>query len=266
MQTNTPFTVRPIQKQLFQLNTEQSHPRISLRRVLYVRFLRWVEKSPLQSILATCLKCLMLLLLCCAVLAPSFVLGVLTASARWNNYRLPIMLAIVVFVLNVKHLWHFAKRCNAKRRKSTGKALAFHGVPLDELASYLFTHRTFTTKAISDLGLAQRKWSKIADELERNKILVRGENNARVLADIDRETLVRQLRDGFPLTYDAVSKTWVEKRGSFDQWVLSRERKEAKEQEQRDRLERKEDRMRKNIAKMREESNAFQNIMALTGA
>lgn len=266
MQTNTHFTVRPINKQLFQLNTEQSHPRLSLRRVLYVRFLRWIEKSPLRSILATCLKCLTLLLLCCVVLAPSFFLGVLTASAKWNNYRLPIMLAIVVVALNAPRCISFVWRYSARQRKSTGKALVFHGVPLDELATYLFTNQTFTTKAINDLGLAQRKWSKIADELEHNKILVRGENNARVLADIDRETLVRQLRDGFPLTYDAVSKTWVEKRGSFDQWVLSRERKEAKEQEQRDRLERKEDRMRKNIAKMREESNAFQNIMALTGA
>lgn len=173
------------------------------------------------------------------------------------------MLAIVVFVLNAQRLWYFAKRCSVKRRKSTGSALVFHGVPLDELASYLFKERTFTTKAISDLGLAQRKWSKIADELEHNKILVRGENNARVLAEIDRETLIKQLRDGFPLVYDPVSKTWCEKRGSFDQWVLSRERKEAKEQEQRDRLERKEGRLRKNIQKMKEEQSAFANIMSL---
>lgn len=263
MHTNTPFAVRPINKQLFQVHTEQSRPRLSLSGVLRVKFLRWIDKSPLQSILATFLKYSMLLLLCCVILAPSFVLGVLTASAKWNNYRLPIMLAIVVFVLNAKRLWSFAKRCSVKRKRSTGKAPVYHGVPLDELITYLFAQRTFTTKAISDLALSQRKWATIAEELEHNKVLVRGENNARVLADIDRETLARQLRDGFPLTYDDVSKTWVEKRGSFDQWVLSRERKEAKEQEKRDRLERKEERLRKSIENLKQEQSAFANIMAL---
>lgn len=235
----------------------QPLPRISLSSVLQVKFLRWLEKSPLKSILATFSKCLMFLLVCFAAIAPSFALGILTASLKWNNYRLPLMLAVVVIALNVPRFTAFIWRHAVKRRKSTGSAPVFHGVPLDELATYLFQNRTFTTKAINDLGLAQRKWSKIAEELEQNKILVRGENNSRVLAEIDRETLVRQLRDGFPLTFDDVSKTWVEKRGSFDNWVLSRERKETKEQEKRDRLERKETRLRKNIDSLKKEQSMF---------
>lgn len=173
------------------------------------------------------------------------------------------MLAIVVVALNVPRFVSFVWRYSAKRKKFTGKAPVFHGVPLDELASYLFSQRTFTTKAIDDLGLAQRKWQKIADELEHNGVLVRGENNARVLADIDRETLVRQLRDNFPLTYDANTKTWVEKRGSYERFLYDKERSEKKEVERVEKLERKEDRARKNIAKLREEASVFQNIMAL---
>lgn len=265
MENTNPFIVRPINKQLFQVHAEQSHPRLSLRRVLYVRFLRWIEKSSLTSILATCVKCSMLLLLCIGLLAPSFVLGILTASAKWNNYRLPIMLVIVVTVANVPRLFSLVRRYSAKQKKFTGKAPVFHGVPLDDLASYLFNHRTFTTSAINDLGLAQRKWSKIAEELEHNGVLVRGENNARVLAEIDRETLVRQLRDNFPLTFDDNTKTWVEKRGGYERFLYDKERTEKKEVERVERLERKEDRARKNIAKLREESNVFGNIMALAG-
>lgn len=137
---------------------------------------------------------------------------------------------------------------------------------MDELASYLLQSGSFTTDAMQRLALPQRKWAKIADELEGHGILKRGENNARVLAEITREELVRQLRDGFPLVHDPVSKTWVEKRGSFDQWVLQKERAEKKEQEQRDRLERKEDRLRKNIAKLREEQNSFQSVMSMMNA
>ena len=175
------------------------------------------------------------------------------------------MLAIVVLAANAPRFLSFVWRYSAKRKKSTGKALVFHGVPLDELATYLFERRTFTTSAINDLGLAQRKWQKIADELEHNGVLVRGENNARVLGEIDRETLVRQLRDNFPLTFDGNTKTWVEKRGSYERFLYDKERTEKKEVERVDRLERKEDRARKNIAKLREESSAFQNIMALAG-
>lgn len=208
----------------------------------------------------------MLLLLCCTVLAPSFALGLLTASVQWNNYRLPIMLAIVVLVLSVPRFLSFVWRYSAKRKKFTGSAPVFHGVPLDELATYLFEKRTFTTSAINDLGLAQRKWQKIADELEHHGVLVRGDNNARVLAEIDRATLVRQLRDNFPLSFDEHTKTWIEKHGSYERFLHDKERSSKKEEDRVSRLERKEDRARKNIAKLREEASTFKSIMTLTGA
>ncbi len=161
----------------------------------------------------------------------------------------------------MKRLYQLAKRMSTKKEK-TGNQHTYEGIPLDTFASYLCEQGAFTTNAIKDLGLSQRKWAKIADQLEHSGILKRGENNSRVLSDIDRPTLVRQLRDGFPLVFDPVGKTWCEKRGSFDTWVLAKERREEKEKEKGERLERKAEKMRANIARMREEQSAYQSIMA----
>lgn len=259
------FTVQPVSKPLYTMNTENSHPRLSLRRVLWVKFLRWIEKSPLQSLWWSLIRCLTLLLGLCAIIAPSFTVGMLTASFQWNNYRVPLCLAVILLTVNVKRLWQLRKLFTARQRKLQPNQHTYQGIPVDEFASYLLQHGAFTTEAMNRLALPQRKWAKIADELEKNGILKRGENNARVLAEITREDLVRQLRDGFPLVFDEVGKTWVERRGSFDRFLLDRERKEKKEAEQRERLERKEDRMRKNIARMKQEQNGFASVMSMMG-
>lgn len=264
---NSHFTLKPLSKQAFQIvQPEQSHPRLSLRRVLYVKFLRWVEHAPPSALMKAILRCSILVALLLAYMVPQFALGFLVAA-----YHSPLSLRVATYLLtlflmlNVKPLYRLAKRMTARQEKH-GNQHTYHGIPLDTFATYLFEKRSFATTAIDDLGLSQRKWAKMADELEHNGILTRGESNARVLGDIDRPTLVRQLRDGFPLVFDPVGKTWCEKRGSFDQWTLAKERREAKEGEQRDRLERKEDKMRANIKRMQEQQSVFQSIMAGSAA
>jgi len=254
---NQNFQIRPIQN-------EQVIHLLSLRRVLYVKFLRWLENSSASSLMKAILKCLTAVAFLLAIMLPHFALGILTATIH-----LPFMSRVVVFcivlllTLNAKRLYLLGKRTYV--RKGKGNQNTYQGIPLDNFISYLFEKKSFTTAAMSDLGLSQRKWSKIADELEHHGILKRGESNARVLGDIDRMTLVRQIRDGFPLVFDTIGKTWCERRGSFDQWVLQRERKEQKEAETRERLERKEDRMRKNIKRLQSQQSAFTSVMSLTG-
>lgn len=265
MQNTPTFNLRPLQKPMFQLSTENSHPRLSLTRVLHVKFLRWVEQSTLKSLLTAFAKCSMLLLFLAFVIAPSFTIGALTASAKWNHWRLPIFSCILILTLNAPRLYRLTVRWYGKRKTSSNQH-TYHGLPLDELLSYLFTKRTFSMEAMQSLGLTQTKWRKIAEELEHNGILTRGESNTRVLAEISREELTRQLRDGFPLVFDPVGKQWVERRGTFDRWVLERDRKQQREGEKQERLERKEERLRKSVKRLQEESSAFQTVLGLAGA
>lgn len=261
------FALRALSKPAFQIvEPQQSHPRLSLRRVLYVKFLRWVEQSTASALMKATLKCLTCLALLLLVSAPQFFLGLLLGAAHSSiTVRAIVYCAVLVTTLNAKRLYRLMRRHSVSKEKK-GNNHTYHGIPLDNFVSYLFDNQGFTTKAISDLALSQRKWAKIADELEGAGVLVRGESNARVLAEIDRATLARQLRDGFPLVFDPVSKTWCEKRGSFDTWVLAKERKEKKDIERVEKLERKEDNIRGRIAKLQQEQSGFQSVMALMNA
>src|SRR2546423_15708746 len=97
-------------------------------------------------------------------------------------------------------------------------------------------------------GISQDKHALIAKELERHSILVRGENNARVLNEITREELVRQLRDKFPLVWSEPSHAWAERNGTFERWAMEKDRKERDEQEKGARLARKKAKLKDEVA------------------
>ena len=210
------------------------------------------------------MKCSIAVALCLMIFAPHFVLGIITAAFQLTvTSKVLIYCATLVLTLNAVRFYRLAKRVRGSWKRKGANQHAYHGIPVDELTSYLFTSGTFTTDAMGKLGLPQRKWSKIAEELEHHGVLRRGENNARVLSPISREDLVRQLSEGFPLTFDDVSKTWVEKRDSFARFLLDKEKKEKRETEKKERQERTADRLRKNIARMREEQSAFDSVMSI---
>ena len=189
--------------------------------------------------------------------APSFVLGYLTAVLQWNNYRIPICIAAVVLTLNLKRIWRLMRRQTVKARH--GNQHTYHGVPIGALAQFLSERGSFKfEEAVSSLALSQGQYSKIASDLEKRGVLTRGEKNARVLRPIEYEMLITQLRDGFPFVFDEVGNQWVERRGSFDRWVLDREKSESKMQAAIEKKERKLDRIEKKI----EQASVFETLFA----
>lgn len=255
---HTTTVIHPFQQRSIDLSGALASPppRLSLRGVLWVKFLRWIEQSPSTSLLALSMKCSMLALALLAVLAPSLMLRILWAAYEWNGHRIPLCLGTIALTASAPRCFRFVRAYSARRRKSraNGSAPTYEGIPCDELTTYLFEHQTFGTDAMNDLALAQRKWRRIADQLETNAVLVRGENNARVLNPaIDRATLTRQLRDGFPLVWDPIGKTWAERRGSFDTWTLAKDRAEAKEKARIEKLARKEKKLRAKIDHLKEQ-------------
>lgn len=258
------FAIRPLTKPAFHIIApEQSHPRLSLRRVLYVKFLRWVEHASVSSLIKATLSFLTFLALLLLAAAPGFALGMFTAALHWRmSMRMIMLCASLLVVLNMKRFYRAVKRAYVSRERK-GNQHTYRGIPLDDFVTYLFDKQAFTTAAMSDLGLSQRKWAKMADELENGDILRRGENNSRIINDrMTREIAVKQIREGFPMVQDLRTGEWVEKRGKFDAWVLNRERQEAKRKEESDKLERKNERLRASIAKLREEENAYNSLMA----
>ncbi len=252
--------LKPAAQTLYQVQPQNSHPKLSIRRVLYARFLRWIDKAPAQAIRKVILRVGTLALFSLAYFAPHFLSGFLTAVFHWNSYRIPIFLASLAFTLNIKRLCKLSKRTSIKKR--TSNQHTYHGIPVGEFAIWLLEVKAFKREdAMSKWALSQGQYAKIAEELEKQNILMRGENNARVLREITMENLVLQLRDNFPLVWSEDRQVWAERNGTFERWALSQDFKRRKLEETTERKERKLERIEKKI----EEHASFADVMALCG-
>ena len=247
-------------KQLFQLqHPQQSHP-LSLRRVLYVKLLRWVDKSSSGVILRTTAKLLFSVGLVSLVCAHAFVLGVLTSAAQWNGYKIPIAIALFTFVWNMKKIFATMKRLKIKNR--TGNQHTYHGIPVGELAAFLQTQRSFKREeAMKNFALSQGQYHAIAKELKDNGVLYHGENNAHVLRDIGTAQLVTQLREGFPMVWSEERQCWAERNGAMERWALSHDFKTRQLAEDIEKKERKIERLEKKIETTKN-SSVFAELFA----
>lgn len=235
----TALLLKPQAKQLFEVQPQNSHPKLSLRRVLWVKILRWLDKASLQAIWKTSVRASFVLLIAAGVFAPQFLLGFLTASAKWNGFKIPLFLALLAFTLNAKRLLRWSRR-------PRGNQHTYRGLPVGEFASWLKENQAFKRdEAIRAFGLSQGRWLAIAEDLEAHGVLTRGENNARVLRDISLENLVRQLRDDFPLAWSEDRKLWAERNGTFERWALAQDFSRRKLEEDTARKERKLERVTK---------------------
>lgn len=201
-----------------------------MRRVFFLKFVRWIDTASLDAIRRALLRACVAFGIVLAVFVPQFLLGFLGAIAGSR-------FALVGFALFAWLHWRSAVRF-IRRRKFRGNQHTFHGVPVDELATYLIEQGKFTRDhAVGTLGLSQGRYQKITGDLKKYGVLVHGENNAHVLSPISREELVRQLRDNFPLRYDEHGKVWVERGGQFATYLLDREKEQEAKQEKEARLD-----------------------------
>jgi len=241
--------LKPADRNLFSVQPQRSHP-MTLRRVLFAKFLRWIDSlTPHQfrKVLSRLTVSLSIVLVVCV---PQFFFGIMTDVTTWHGFALPKMAMLFVAFT----YWRLALRWSIRQNLKRGNQHTYHGLPIDELASFLCEHKQFIRdEAMRRFAISQAKHSSIADELERHQVLVRGPNNARVLNEMTREQLARQLREDFPLAF--ADGEWVEKRGSYHHFLRQKERDEQRDQERIDRLERKRDRLKREIDEL--EPNPF---------
>lgn len=252
--------LKPQAKQLFEVQPQQSHPRLSLRRVLWVRFLRWIDTTSLTQILKTLFRIGCVIAIALGVFARQFAIDVTLSIIRWNSYKIPIFLALLVTMLNAKRAFNFMRRAIVRTR--AGNQNTYRGLPVGELASFLMKHGSFKREeAIKAFALSQGHYQKIAEELEQQGVLKRGENNARVLRDITMENLVVQLRDNFPLIWDEVHQDWTEKVDAYGRYLREQSFKSRKLEETEEKKERKIERLDR---KIHDRLSSIQQIQALS--
>lgn len=243
---NTLLQLRSPARPVYQLQTANHGARLTVGRVLYDRFLRWLSKASPQAIWKIIRWGLTSLLGSFLWFMPEPTFRLLLNLAVWNGSKIPLFLIGCYCLLNVKRAYLWLKRRRVRVRGSNQHT--FHGLPVGEFASFLKKHEAFKfADATKELALTRDQYDTIAEDLEKHGVLTRGEKNARVLRPIGMTLLVAQLRDDFPYVWDDETDTWNEKNGTFARWCMNRDFEQKKLTAQVEKKERQLERIEKKI-------------------
>ena len=237
-------------RQLINVDPVQSHPRLSLQRVIWVRILRWVDKASSYQLKKAIFRLSWTVLLALLIFQSQFLLGLFLGAMQWNGMRLPLFVVLLVGTLKykeLKSLW--------KQQTNTGNQYTFEGIPRDELITYLFTNGHFKREqTMSHFEISQPHYTKIAKRLEKHDVLIRGESNALVLNKISREELGTQLRDNFPLKFNAEYGRWS---GADTQFYRTETKRDNELRETEHKFSRANRKLRKKLALKEREEEAL---------
>ena len=261
-----PVTLNPMTKQLFQVTSPQnSRPRISVLRILHVRFCRWLDKASPQAVWKAVKTAGTLAAVSLPFVSPREFLATLSSAASWNGYRIPFFLAVLSLTLNARRIWRWAVRARIKEQ-ARGNQHTYHGIPVPEFASWLIERKAFKIEEATDKwAFSKDKYYAIANELDKHGLLTRGEKNARVLRDISYADLVYQLKNGrFPLVWDEISESWVEKDDPYGRHLREKSFRARKLEETTERKERKVERLDRAIEERRT-AVSVADVLSLAG-
>ena len=226
-------------------NPAGSATRKTLRGVLYNEFLAWIERSPFRRLAKITLATSTLAVLSLLAWSPRLFLSLLLFLMDSVSYKVPLVLAPFLMLMNARRIWRLLKRTRIKMR--TGNQHTLHGVPIPELATFLIESGSFKrVAAMKKFGLTQPAYVKIAEVLDERQLMIRGDNNARVLRTVSREQLVRQLTTN-DLMWDEVNNEWTDKHDSYGRWLRAEGFKSRKLKEETERGERKLEKIKEQI-------------------
>jgi hypothetical protein len=120
--------------------------------------------------------------------APGHVLAAFEWMITTHGYVIPKVVGVMMLFFYRKSfvkIYSKAKRHFAKRASASEKEKLIDGIPVSELADYLIRNTNFKREGVNGVretfGLNMEKFNRLAQNLERRKVLKRGESNMRIL-------------------------------------------------------------------------------------
>lgn len=162
------------------MNTATETP--TLRQVLWTKFVRFVEKTPLRAALAPIGLSFLAGLLSSLLVAPDAFSDTFTTIMAWRDGVVPITAWSFAFVFGIRPAYRFAAGAIARLFERGEEAETIEGIPTGELIDHLFEHKSFKRQEIeAKFAIPRNRYSELAERMESVGILIRGENNSRVL-------------------------------------------------------------------------------------
>lgn len=169
------------------LTPQEETRRPSLIRVLWIKFVEFVEEKPLGSIVRFVGLSFLAGVLSSFLTAPEATEDAFYALMLWKHGAIPAIgmcFAAVFFAPRVLR-YLFDEVCQfieAVTGQSCESDETIEGVPVPELIDHLFEEGSFKREDIEGkFAMPRNRYQRLAEKMEQLDILTRGENNSRVL-------------------------------------------------------------------------------------
>lgn len=173
----------------------------SLTKVLWFKFVQFIEVTPLKTIAKFVGLSFLAGLLSSILRAPDATQTAIYQLMMWNDAIIPTILSSIgiIFYAPKAFLFLFDEFCEFAE-SFTGASCesgdTIEGVPVPELIDHLFEKGSFKRDDIeSKFGMPRNRYQRLAEKMEALEILTRGENNSRVLnKDMTRAEVIEHLK------------------------------------------------------------------------
>ena len=169
----------------------------TLAQIIHSKTIAYFEARTIRDIKKDTRELLFGLILGAFIIAPDKIITATQNASQIGNFApIKIFFLIIVFK-HRKFLIKFAKKIffgNPKKKLVANSEDMIDSIPVIELVDYLVKNAHFKREGINGVrqtfGLNMDRYNQLAQRLEKNGVLVRGENNCRILADFwTRQTL-----------------------------------------------------------------------------
>lgn len=160
----------------------------SLSRVIMNKVVNHVENHKANQLFKQLAELAAGLILGALIVAPVQILDFINSVAKIEGYAPPKLLLFGILFFGRKSIFRTVKRVGRffqTRKAELNEEKLLDNIPVAELVDYMLRNKHFKREGMngvrSTFGLNMEKFNALAKKLEENKVLVRGENNGRIL-------------------------------------------------------------------------------------
>lgn len=155
--------------------------RRTVRHIIWSKCLDALEDATLRGILANSALTVGAVGLSAVLIFPHQAADIARNVCEWQNYAVPKVAASFAFVFNFQSLVRNIRNMIPEAQEiPSGETI--EGIPTVELLDHLFEFESFKRDDVEKkFGIPRNRFTDLAKKLEDLKVLVRGDNNARIL-------------------------------------------------------------------------------------
>lgn len=173
----------------------------SLSRALYTKLVAIVEETPLRTIVKFVGLSFLTGLLSSLMTAPDATETALYAAMHWRHGILTAIacsIGIVFFAPKLARMVYgqIIELIEFFADQSVESDDTIEGIPVTEMVDHLFVEKSFKRDDVETaFGIPRNRYQRLAEKMEELDILIRGENNSRVLnPEMTRAEVIEHLK------------------------------------------------------------------------